>query len=68
MKKIILLFIILISFSCQKRYDCVCESVSKKRDTLITTVHTTKIGVSGFEKDCEKNESLLADFKNCRIE
>ena len=68
MKKIILLSLAITSFSCQKRYDCVCNSISKNRDTLIARVNTTKIGSKGFKDDCMKNEKLFPDFVNCHLE
>lgn len=70
MKKVIVVLGVasIFSFSCQKKYTCVCESVSQKRDTIMESVITTKIGSKGFKEDCLKYESKSADLTNCRLQ
>lgn len=58
----------IFSFSCQKKYSCVCESVKSKRDSIMETVMTTKIGSKGFKEDCIKRETRSQDLVNCRLE
>jgi len=68
MKKLVFIGLVMLGYSCQKDYSCVCESVSKKKDTLMVQVRTTKLGSKGFKEDCIKNETTFTDLINCRLE
>ncbi len=67
MKTILKISIVLALFSCQKEYSCVCKSITKRQDTVIDKVKTTKLGSKGYKKTCKDHELQSPDLKDCHL-
>ena len=72
MKKIIVTslfvgFIILMS-SCDKKYTCICTSISKNLKMPIESIKTTKLGSKGYAKTCLQHQENFVDLTDCHLE